>query len=73
MAIKITDIDWDTDGEEVDLPTELVIDPVAEKIEDPAMEIADWLSDRYCWCVKSFHHEVVADSELAESGAAPKV
>jgi len=71
MALKIYDINWDTDGEIVDLPTEKVIDPAAEGIEDPDMEVADWLSDRYGWCVNSFQTEQVPDSELTQKVDAP--
>lgn len=46
---KITNIKWDTDGETVDLPAETDI-PADTDDED----IADYLSDRYGWCVKSF-------------------
>lgn len=46
MDVLVTNIDWDTDGEKVDLPTEVTIDAVAEGIVDPAAEIADWLSGK---------------------------
>lgn len=46
---KVTDIDWDIDGEEVDLPSEVEIPAnVSEE------EIADTLSDMFGFCVKSF-------------------
>lgn len=43
---KFTYIEWDTDGEQVDLPTSTTIE--AENEED----IADALSDKFGWCVK---------------------
>ena len=44
-----TNIDWDTDGEVVNLPSDVWIpNGVDEK------DIADYLSDRFGWCVKSF-------------------
>lgn len=43
---KCTYIEWDTDGEQVDLPTSTTIE--AENEED----IADALSDKFGWCVK---------------------
>ncbi len=50
MSKKITNIEWDTDGETVDdLPTET--DIPADTDDE---HIADYLSDRYGWCVKSF-------------------
>lgn len=44
-----TSIDWDTDGETVELPSNVWIpNDIDEK------DIADYLSDRFGWCVKSF-------------------
>lgn len=60
MNVRITDIVWDTDGQQVDLPEEVTVDTAAEGIEDPEAQIADWLSDRYGWCVTSFSQEPVA-------------
>ncbi len=53
MNYYITDIVWDTDDEDIDLPTEVTI-PQGE-IEDEE-EIADWLSDNYGWLVESFRY-----------------
>ena len=47
--MKITNITWETDGEVVDLPTEVEVDDDLD--ED---EIADYLSDEYGWLVESF-------------------
>lgn len=60
MNVRITDIVWDTDGEQVNLPEEVTVDTAAEGIEDPEAQIADWLSDRYGWCVTSFSQEPAA-------------
>ena len=41
-------VDWDTDGEYIDLPK------TAEVPDDiPEDEVADWLSDKYGWCINS--------------------
>jgi hypothetical protein len=48
--MKVTDIIWETDGEVVDLPSEVEIDD-DDVLED---EIADYLSDTYGWLVESF-------------------
>jgi len=48
MKIQCTDIKWDTDGEAVDLPTELTVD--VENVE----EIADALSNKTGWCHLGF-------------------
>ena len=45
----VTDIKWETDGEVVELPTEVEVDDDLD--ED---EIADYLSDEYGWLVESF-------------------
>ena len=47
MLIK--NIHWDTDGEEINLPTEVFIE---EDINEE--EIADYLSDKYGFCIFSF-------------------
>jgi len=39
---------WETDGENIDLPNKVEV-PVDIKEE----EVADWLSDKYGWLVKS--------------------
>lgn len=46
---KVTDIDWDTDGEKIDLPSEVEI-----KEYVPEEDIADALSDMYGFCVNNF-------------------
>jgi hypothetical protein len=51
MNFKVTNIDWDTDGNKEDfdsLPQEVIV-----SVDDPD-NIADALSDAYGWCVKSF-------------------
>jgi hypothetical protein len=45
----VSDIKWETDGEVVDLPTEVEVDDDLD--ED---EIVDYLSDEYGWLVESF-------------------
>lgn len=45
----VSDIKWVTDGEVVELPTEVEVDDDLD--ED---EIADYLSDEYGWLVESF-------------------
>lgn len=47
--MKVTDIIWETDGEVVDLPSEV---EVADGMDDD--EIADYLSDTYGWLVNGF-------------------
>ena len=49
MSIKVSDIKWVTDGEVVELPTEVEVN---DDLSDD--EIADYLSDTYGWLVDSF-------------------
>ena len=53
-TVVVTDIEWDTDGEDVDLPTEVTLEDIYydEDVYDDAIE--DRLSDEYEFCVKSF-------------------
>ena len=50
--MKIKNIDWETDGEVVDVPTEVDLPDGIEK-----ENIADALSDGYGWLVNSFEIE----------------
>jgi len=63
MQMHITGIVWDTDGVEVDLPSELIIDTAFEGIKNPSIEVADWLSDKFGWCVNSFNFEPASDTQ----------
>lgn len=47
--MQVSNIKWVTDGEDVDLPTEV---EVPDNMEDD--EIADFLSDTYGWLVEGF-------------------
>lgn len=57
-----TCIEWDTDGEDVDLPNEVCIpDEVipsnvnrTEYMEEYAEEVENWLSNTYGFCVYGF-------------------
>jgi hypothetical protein len=55
MKIRFFNIVWDTDGQDVDLPTEATL----EVDEDTQLETegADCLSDEFGWCVLSFDFE----------------
>lgn len=53
----VYDIDWDTDGEDVELPTEITIDvPLLpdEDEEDASNLITEYLSEEYGFPVKDF-------------------
>jgi len=57
MKIRFLEIKWDTDGESVQLPDEVVL-TVGDDV-DVDLEGADVLSDEYGWCVFSFNWELV--------------
>ncbi len=63
LKIHVSDIEWDTDGEDVNLPEEIIIsNPTMEMLDDIdgyADAIADYLSDEYGFCVNNFNAEVV--------------
>ena len=47
--MRVTNIIWDTDGESVDLPTEV---DIIDNIDND--EVADYLSDEYGYLVESY-------------------
>lgn len=58
MKIIITNISWDIDGEDIELPTELYLnfsDMSKEDIDDDFL--SDYLSDTYGWCHNGFDWE----------------
>ena len=55
---RLFDIDWDTDGEDVDLPSEVIVE--IDDDQDIVYDGADALSDQYGWCVNSFEIEETA-------------
>lgn len=50
--MKATNIKWETDGEAVELPSEMII---PEEVDEDG--IADYLSDETGWLVDSFDIE----------------
>jgi hypothetical protein len=53
---RVYDIIWETDGEEIDLPTEVEL---PRDFGDDDDAIADFLSDEYGWLVISYERESV--------------
>lgn len=53
--MKAVDIIWETDGEEIGLPTELELPDDIDKEDEDA--ITDYLSDEVGWLVKSYEIE----------------
>jgi hypothetical protein len=62
-TITVTEIDWETDGEDIDLPTTMKVP--ADLEED---EIADYLSDQKGWLVNGF----VMGAESFEAAYTPE-
>ena len=54
---RATDIVYDTDGSDVDLPSEMEVE--LEDDVDPSLELADAVSDRTGWLVESLSFEEV--------------
>lgn len=53
--MKAVDIIWETDGEEIDLPTEVELPSDFDRDDEDA--ITDYLSDEYGWLVISYEIE----------------
>jgi hypothetical protein len=60
MQVRFFNVVWDTDGENVDLPQDIVLDvPEATNLEQ---EGANFLSDAYGWLVESCSFTVLTDT-----------
>jgi hypothetical protein len=57
MKVKASNIDWDTDGETLALPNEVMVD--MDEDAEISIEIADAISDRYGFCINSLVFEIV--------------
>lgn len=64
MKAKVIGIEWDTDGEDVELPSDVTIE-VDDGLSDG--EIVDRVTDLYGWCISC-----VFKVERAEAPAKPK-
>jgi len=64
MLANVTYIDWDTDNEAVDLPSQLLI-PIPEGMEEDIEEIEDYVSDTISedtgFCHKGFGYSLLSD------------
>lgn len=59
MKVRFHDIVWDTDGEQVDLPTEVTLEVEPDTVLPE--EAADTLSDKFGWCVQSVDYTILKD------------
>jgi hypothetical protein len=67
VTYAITNIEWDTDRQDVEgLPTELeltLINMIEDDLEDEEIvteEINEYLSDNYGFCVFDYEYEIIA-------------
>lgn len=61
MKVKVFDIDWDTDGEDVELPSEIEVevdDEFADDEDELSEVIGDYLSDEYGFCHFGFDYSL---------------
>lgn len=58
--VRFFDIEWDTDDEVVNLPSEKIME-VDDNI-DLEDESADVLSDKYGWCVSGCSYEILPEN-----------
>ena len=63
--ILVTNIQWDTDEEKVELPTSIAIYD-SEELETSIVEgdedvLTDFLSDTYGWLIYSYCYEIMED------------
>ena len=63
--VTINDINWDTDGEIISLPQEVVYVMEDDELQDPNY-IADRLSDEYGFCV--FGYLIASVEDLGMNG-----
>ena len=54
---RMFDIEWDTDGKKVDLPSEVFISDEEEVLYSD--DLVDELSDKYGFCVNSSSYEEI--------------
>lgn len=55
MFVRFYNIEWDTDGEKVDLPSEITFE--VDDDFDVENKGADLLSDNLGWCIRTFNFE----------------
>jgi len=65
--ILVTNINWETDGEEVDLPTSITIhglDELEAAIDaGDDYELTEYLSDEFGWLLNSYCYEILRRDE----------
>lgn len=59
VNVKIYDIEWDDNGEDIDLPAEVNATIEYDNGDDLSKIISDWLSDEYGYCVDDFTYDVI--------------
>jgi len=57
VKVKFFNIEWDTEGEDMDLPISYALE--VDKNIDLDANGADMLSDIFGWCVTSFQYKII--------------
>jgi hypothetical protein len=63
VRVRASNIIWDTDGEEVELPTSVEFDAEPDELEDDGYA-ADRLSEDYGWCIESLEVEIIDNQTM---------
>lgn len=66
--VRFSNIKWDTDGADTDLPETVVIDVSFDDETELSIEGADILSDEYGYCVLSFDFEELEPVQAQSHG-----
>ncbi len=61
MKVRVFDIDWDTDEEAVDCPTEVVIEIPEDSEYDLDEDLGGILTEAYGWCINGCNYEVIKE------------
>lgn len=68
IVVRAYDIEWDTDGEDIDIQTEFELEVDVSDMEDEeelADYISDYITDKTGWCHNGFHW-AIKEEEKAE-------
>ena len=58
VKVHVYDIDWETDGEDIDLPAEVILEIEHDQDLDIEEEIPEKLSDEYGWLVNHYSYDL---------------
>lgn len=62
MKVRAFNIQWDTDGEDIDLPKEMIVDVDEDHFnDDPDEAVGDAVSDESGFCHNGLSYEIVQE------------